>query len=190
MREGLAFEDVLNRTIGGSSTAPREAFPPVIAGTAAAYGFFLLDAGVPSTGMRAGLQRRLTDRRTELDTARTVHHLGRANASAVPMAGGDTAPPARASAADGTCGSSLPPFPRRRLSPRQQQALEMFNTLGAGLQLHFTGGDLRSAFRRLARKYHPDRHAGCSHQDRDRLAALFGHAREAYEVLSRVTPAG
>ena len=42
---------------------------------------------------------------------------------------------------------------------------------------------LRRAYRTLARRYHPDRHVGCSAAERERLARLFAEATEHYRVL-------
>ncbi len=45
---------------------------------------------------------------------------------------------------------------------------------GAALTESFTERELRSAFRLLARQYHPDRHPHASEAARARLARLFG----------------
>ena len=55
--------------------------------------------------------------------------------------------------------------------------------LGGTLHRDFTNAELRSAFRALAREYHPDRHPGSSEFERERLAALFTRLRAAYEQL-------
>lgn len=75
------------------------------------------------------------------------------------------------------------PRPRRTLLPHQQRALDELVGLGANLPRDFTGAELRSAFRALAREYHPDRHPGSGEFERDRLAALFARVRAAYEHL-------
>ena len=76
-----------------------------------------------------------------------------------------------------------PPRPRRTLLPHEQRALDYLVGLGARLEPDFTNTELRTAFRALAREYHPDRHPGSSSQERDRLSVLFGRLRHAYDQL-------
>ena len=75
------------------------------------------------------------------------------------------------------------PRPRRTFMPHEQRALDYLVGLGARLEPDLTMAELRSAFRALAREYHPDRHPGSSPQQRERLAALFRRLRQAYEHL-------
>lgn len=75
------------------------------------------------------------------------------------------------------------PRPRRTFLPHEQRALDYLVGLGARLEPDLTLAELRSAFRALAREYHPDRHPGSSPQQRERLAALFCRLRQAYEHL-------
>jgi DnaJ-class molecular chaperone len=42
---------------------------------------------------------------------------------------------------------------------------------------------LKSAFRTLAHRFHPDRHPGLSHDERQRFAMTFADAAEAYRTL-------
>ena len=72
---------------------------------------------------------------------------------------------------------------RRTFMPHEQRALDYLVGLGANLESDLTMTELRSAFRALAREYHPDRHPGSSQQQRERLAALFRRLRQAYEHL-------
>jgi DnaJ-class molecular chaperone len=72
----------------------------------------------------------------------------------------------------------------RVLSSREQRALDDLIALGAELPADFTFDELRSAFRTLARRYHPDRHAGCRAEDKARLAHLFARTRDAYRTLA------
>ncbi|HEV8396721.1 MAG TPA: DnaJ domain-containing protein [Vicinamibacterales bacterium] len=44
---------------------------------------------------------------------------------------------------------------------------------------------LRRAYRALARRYHPDRHQGCSPAEREQLARLFAEATQHYRLLTR-----
>ncbi len=70
--------------------------------------------------------------------------------------------------------------------PHEQRALDYLVGLGARLDSDFTEVELRSAFRALAREYHPDRHPDSSQQQRERLSALFRRLRQAYEHLQAV----
>jgi hypothetical protein len=75
------------------------------------------------------------------------------------------------------------PRPRRTLMPHEQRALGYLVSLGARLEADFTEAELRTAFRMLAREYHPDRHPNGSPQQTERLTALFRRLRQAYEDL-------
>jgi len=57
------------------------------------------------------------------------------------------------------------------------------NQLGAGIGVDSSVGELRSAFRMLARRYHPDRHPDASVVDRHRLAWQFTTIRNSYKTL-------
>ena len=71
----------------------------------------------------------------------------------------------------------------RRLTMTQQRSLDAFNQLGASVGVDFSSSDLRSAFRLLARRYHPDRHPGATEPDRRRLSQQFTIVRRSYETL-------
>jgi DnaJ-class molecular chaperone len=71
----------------------------------------------------------------------------------------------------------------RPLTGRQQRALTQLNDLGARLRADFTVRELRSAFRELARRYHPDRHPGGSRVETARLARMFAEVTESYRQL-------
>ena len=81
------------------------------------------------------------------------------------------------------------PRPRRTFLPHEQRALDYLVALGARLEPDLTLAELRSAFRALAREYHPDRHPGSSPQQKERLAALFRRLRQAYEHLQAAVAA-
>ena len=188
MRAAWSFDEVLDERIGAIEPMPAYPRPPVALGTAASYGFFfdlhtthsdasrsaLATAGfaaaasslrAPSVpGRPAPIPDRTHARQRDAGDARLAHFC--------------TSPLSGESAA----GSA--PRPSRRLSLRQREALETLRTLGATLPADFTDDELRRAFRTLARRYHPDRHPGCSDEQRSTLCSLFGHAYEAYEVLS------
>lgn len=73
--------------------------------------------------------------------------------------------------------------PSRRLTARQREALSTFVLLGARLDESFTEKELRSAFRSLAREYHPDRHHGSAPAELARLTRLFATINAHYQYL-------
>jgi curved DNA-binding protein CbpA len=74
----------------------------------------------------------------------------------------------------------------------RQRLLQMFENMDTfdyyqilGLNRTSTAGELRQAFRTLAKKYHPDLHVGRDLVDvQDKASALFMRASEAYATLS------
>jgi hypothetical protein len=79
-----------------------------------------------------------------------------------------------------------PPRPKRTLSGPEQQALQVIAGLGGQLPDDFTDDDLKHVYRRLALRYHPDRHPGCSEADRARLSSCFIQLSDAYDRLCAV----
>lgn len=79
-----------------------------------------------------------------------------------------------------------PSRPGRLLTDRQQQALAHMVGLGAALDANFTIRDLKTAFRTLARLYHPDRHPGSSEFEQARLGRQFAVLHDAYRQLLKV----
>lgn len=78
------------------------------------------------------------------------------------------------------------PEPRRVdrvLNPAEESALETLIRLGASLDRAFTARELRSAFRELAHRYHPDRHPHASDSECMRLGAAFAELTSAYGIL-------
>lgn len=74
--------------------------------------------------------------------------------------------------------------PRRRLTAVQHDALETLRRAGAhDLQSDYLASELKSAFRRLARQFHPDRHPAANAETHARLAAAFRQVRDAYRAL-------
>jgi|WetSurMetagenome_2_1015567.scaffolds.fasta_scaffold90697_4 hypothetical protein len=85
-------------------------------------------------------------------------------------------------------GPEAPPRPAprlRRLTAIQRQAVEALRTLGAdSLTADYSDAELKSAFRALARKLHPDRHPSSSDAERARLSRAFSSACDAYRTLT------
>jgi hypothetical protein len=81
--------------------------------------------------------------------------------------------------------------PMRKLSFVDARAVEQLVALGARLPNDFTAGELRSAFRALARKYHPDTHPASDPAESARLARVFADVNAHYQQLQRTldTPA-
>jgi DnaJ-class molecular chaperone len=71
------------------------------------------------------------------------------------------------------------------LTVLEHKAFDALNALGADLDDAFTPETLRRAFRKLAHRYHPDRHSGSSAAERARLARLFAEATDHYRLLTR-----
>jgi DnaJ-domain-containing protein 1 len=72
---------------------------------------------------------------------------------------------------------------RRSLSSREQAALDQLVALGASVRADFTVDQLRSAFRSLARMYHPDRHPASTPVEKARLSIQFVQLHDAYREL-------
>ncbi|MEQ1760446.1 MAG: DnaJ domain-containing protein [Vicinamibacterales bacterium] len=79
------------------------------------------------------------------------------------------------------------PRPSRTLKPAEETALQTLVRLGGGLDRSFTMSELRTTFRALAQRYHPDRHPNASDTERMRLGATFAELTAAYGVLHDVT---
>jgi len=76
------------------------------------------------------------------------------------------------------------------LTADEQRALGVLNDLGADLTATPSSSDLRRAYRRLARRYHPDRHPGSSHAEQVRLSRLFAELTDGYRVLAAALDLG
>lgn len=173
MRGGLAFDDVLDELLVSAIPEPQPRVARQVAGTATAYGFFFtaspasasLARHVESSIARAGL------RSAEVTTA-TPECTPRRHRMTTPASV-----------------STDPQFaePKKHpLSAREREAFRHLAALGGDLGEAFTFDELRRAFRKLALRYHPDRHTGCGDHTRSQLAQTFAQARDAYQVLSAV----
>lgn len=78
----------------------------------------------------------------------------------------------------------MPPSPRRVLSPGQRAAIDCLVRLGAGsLDACSSDREIRSAYRNLVRRYHPDTHPGAGPFEVAALARQFAELTEAYRLL-------
>ena len=83
------------------------------------------------------------------------------------------------------------PRPSRPMAAGQASAFSELDSLGADLRPDFTAGELRSAYRALARRYHPDSHQGSSDVVKARLTRLFADLTEHYRrLLAVLEPVG
>lgn len=171
MHAEVAFDDLLEGALGRPGEAPRRNWSMPPAGTAAAYGFFFNAA--PQTWAVDGR------RRTRPGVFTVSPIPAGACAPAAALARGCT----RTEECAGGTGRAA--RPARRLSSIERVALLEMNELGAGLDERFTAADLRSAFRRLARRYHPDRHSTCTEAQKTDLSRVFARLRDAYIALAR-----
>ena len=177
MPRGVAFADLLDEKLAAEpiDSKPAVTFGP--AGVATAYGFFFVEA--PRTAVAAfpaSPARWMGPRSADGSVGLDERFTGAVNAGSVRVRMHMTSGPAVQPAAQTR--------PARLLSEREQRALADLVTLGGALTGEFTFDELRSVFRTLARRYHPDRHTGCSEQDKARLAEQFTRARDAYRVLA------
>lgn len=81
--------------------------------------------------------------------------------------------------------AATPVRPARTLSRTQERALDYLRGLGARtLAADFTDAEIKSAFRALALRFHPDRHPGSSDAERASLARAFASVCDAYRTLT------
>jgi hypothetical protein len=163
----MAFADVLEETLAVDSTTEGLAVPPPAASAyARPLGFFLFNVA-PAAAAATGLSGapRPVPRPVSPPASRPVAAMPRPPARVAPRAG---------------------QIPRRMLSPRQLVALRRLEELGADLGTDFTPEELRSAYRRLARRYHPDHHTDTTDAERHQLARLFSQASDSYAELQDV----
>ena len=74
----------------------------------------------------------------------------------------------------------------RHLTASETQALTILNRLGARLDPDFTPRALRTAYRTLARRLHPDQYSNGDSVERLRRSRLFVVATEHHRTLLRV----
>ncbi len=96
---------------------------------------------------------------------------------------GPTAHPTSDSRVSRPMGLTVPSRAPRPLTARQRRALDELIALGAGLASDFTERELRSAYRTLARRYHPDRYPSSGLVEKARLARVFADLNENHRRL-------
>jgi hypothetical protein len=74
--------------------------------------------------------------------------------------------------------------PARMLGPAERHALDELIGLGARLREDFTHAELRSAFRALARRFHPDHCAGQPPADQAHASRTFAFIVGHYRCLA------
>jgi hypothetical protein len=79
----------------------------------------------------------------------------------------------------------LPLIPARPVRVEAPPPVQLTSLERQTLEDAPTPDALRRAYRTLARRYHPDRHQGCSPAEREQLARLFAEATEHYRLLTR-----
>lgn len=75
------------------------------------------------------------------------------------------------------------PSSSRPLTAAECAALRTLNAFGADLTPDFTVNELRRAFKRAARRCHPDAHHDAGPLECTRLGQVFGAVSEAYRLL-------
>ena len=85
---------------------------------------------------------------------------------------------------------AVPGPARRKLTSVQQRSLDAFVDAGASIGSDFSADEVRSAYRQLARRFHPDRHPLASDGERTSLARRFAAMTTDYEVLLTALDAG
>jgi hypothetical protein len=179
MPRGVTFDELLQQQLSPAPIDSRPAGTHNPAGMGAAYGFFFVEGSCSSGSLPAAgasLSGR-PPRRFAPQAQPPVDERGWTAPRPMPDA-------FSAGAGEKSEGSHWLNDRARELSAREKWALQELQALGASLSSAFTFPELRSAFRGLARRYHPDRHAGCGGAEKSRLAAAFGRARDAYRVLA------
>jgi hypothetical protein len=170
---GVLFEDVLDRAVAGFD-GPRPTGRPEVGriGTAAAYGIFFQDLRPAHAGTAtiAFHDPKPVPPRAAAGVPGRAAWLGEVVVGRPLMASGSLSHAGRS---------------ERHLTTVQRRALADLTALGAAIDASFTRDELRTAFRVLARRYHPDRHASRSDVDPARLSAQFRRLHDAYRVLAR-----
>jgi len=182
-----SFERILEEQLSACWQASRPSAAAVLPGPPD-LGLLLVMRGLP--GWNPTGRRRATSYDTPPAPGSQTAGSGTSSSSA-----GNAAPGSARDTADPAAGVGDRAAARRRSSPawrpldaREARALATFRALGGDdLDPQALEHDLRRVFRRLARRYHPDRHPGLDGPARAALAARFATLVEAYRVLARRT---
>jgi hypothetical protein len=166
MRRPIAFAEVLEEKLSGCAPAPPVSPKPAF-GHVPTVRAFVFEFGAAAIPVREP----------------QVKHLYSVNPGPPPRS---EDPPSYGGARE-SC-DARPLRSRRVLSPQGQAAVVQLNTLGAAIGPDFTDQELRHAFRALARRYHPDRHPGCSTMEKARLSRQFIQLHDAYRALQVASP--
>jgi hypothetical protein len=97
-----------------------------------------------------------------------------------------TSPTPRWPTADDGIRNAARPRPAHQLDADQRRAFDRLISMGSALPAGFTAEDLRDEYRRLARRFHPDRHARCTALERAQLARCFTEVADACRRLRPV----
>jgi hypothetical protein len=167
MQAGATFADVLDARLGGSDVPPR---PVIWSNRPVTAPLFVFE--LPLAAATAGGRIRSAVFSTALPVQSSVpRSAGESPIREQQRAAVTSEPPAR-------------PATVIRLTAVEARAMAALNALGAGLDETISPDTLRRAFRRLARRYHPDRHPGSGGAETARLARLFADATAHYRLLA------
>jgi hypothetical protein len=182
MPRGVAFDELLDEKLAAEPIDSKPAVTVGPAGMATAYGFFFVDAPRTAAASSSAQYELSMGRRASAVSVSGQSEVDKRFVGAVNTAG------VRVHLQVETAQATQRPAPvrpvRRHLSLREQRAFDALEALGGTLAADFTFDELRSVFRNLARRYHPDRHSGSSTLEKTRLAEQFTKARDAYQVLA------
>jgi DnaJ domain len=79
--------------------------------------------------------------------------------------------------------ATTPRLADHAFSDDERRAFNRLLDLGARLEANFSADELRREYRRLAQRYHPDRHSGGSDVEQGSLARTFAELTERYRCL-------
>jgi hypothetical protein len=180
----VTFAEVLDETLSAYQPEPAGSYQPQGCRTAPLHPFLFNRVGVPAP------PRISWARNADVTTSRTgTMRPGGVSSRATGHLRAVPAPPAErpaAPAASRTAPVTMPARPVRRLTVVQRRSLDALIGFGAAIHADFSAGQLRSAFRTLALRYHPDRHPFADNSEKAALASHFSAMTTSYETLLTV----